>query len=112
MNMNNIPKFFYESTVHLMNNLKAYEEKTNKYIDAFKNYINNARTVLDAGCGPGEFARKLAKKRNTIVALDIQKQLLTEIKEENIYKICTDACNLPLRENSIDYVLSLINRTP
>jgi len=112
MNMFNIPKFFYESTVNLLSNLKAHEERTNKYIDAFKNYINNARTILDAGCGSGMFARKLAKKGNTIVALDIQKQLLTEIKEENIYKICADACYLPLRENSIDYVLSLTDRTP
>ena len=110
--MINIPKFIYESTVHLMNNLKAYEERTNKYVDTFKNYINNTGTILDAGCGSGAFAKKLAKKGNTIVALDIQKQPLTEIKEENIYKICADACNLPLKENSIDYVLSLINRTP
>jgi 2-polyprenyl-3-methyl-5-hydroxy-6-metoxy-1,4-benzoquinol methylase len=73
MNKTNIAKFFYERTVHLLSNLKAYEERTNKYIDAFKNYINNAGTILDAGCGSGEFARKLAKKGNTIVALDIQK---------------------------------------
>jgi len=105
--MINIPKFFYESTVNLLSNLKAYEERTNNYIDAFKNYINNTGTILDAGCSSGEFARKLAKKGNTTVALDIQKQPLTEIKEENIYKICADACYLPLRENSIDYVLSL-----
>jgi ubiquinone/menaquinone biosynthesis C-methylase UbiE len=106
MNKTNIAKFFYERAVNLLSNLKAYEERTNKYVEAFKNYINNAQTILDAGCGSGEFARKLAKKGNTITVLDIQKQYLTEIKEENIYKICVDACNLPLRENSIDYVLS------
>jgi ubiquinone/menaquinone biosynthesis C-methylase UbiE len=111
MNKINIAEFFYESAVHLLSNLKAYEERTNKYINAFKNYINKAGTILDAGCGSGEFAKKLAKKGNIIIALDIQKQPLTEIKEENIYKIFADACNLPLRENSIDYVLSLTDRT-
>jgi ubiquinone/menaquinone biosynthesis C-methylase UbiE len=110
--MINIPKFFCESIGHLMSNLGAYEERTNKYIDAFKNYIDNTGTILDAGCGPGKFARKLAKKGNTIVALDIQKQLLKEIKEESIYKVCADAQYLPLREKSIDYVLSLTSRTP
>jgi ubiquinone/menaquinone biosynthesis C-methylase UbiE len=108
--MINIPKFFYESAVHLMSNLGVYKERTDKYVGVFKNYINNTGTILDAGCGSGEFARKLAK--NTIVALDIQKQLLKEIKEERIYKICADAQYPPLRENSIDYVLSLTNRTP
>jgi len=103
--MINIPKFFYESAVHLMSNLGAYKERTDKYVEAFKNYIGNTRTILDAGCGSGEFARKLAK--NTIVALDIQKQLLKEIKGESIHKICADVQYLPLRENSIDYVLSL-----
>jgi hypothetical protein len=83
MNMINIPKFIYESTVHLMSNLKTYEERTNKYVDASKNYINNTGTILDAGCGSGAFAKKLAKKGNTITALDIQKQPLIEIKEEN-----------------------------
>jgi ubiquinone/menaquinone biosynthesis C-methylase UbiE len=62
--MINIPKFLYENAVHLMSNLGAYKERTDKYVDAFKNYINNTGTILDAGCGSGEFARKLAKKHN------------------------------------------------
>jgi 2-polyprenyl-3-methyl-5-hydroxy-6-metoxy-1,4-benzoquinol methylase len=56
MNKTNIAKFFYEKTVHLLSNLKAYEERTNK------NYINNAGTILDAACGSGEFAKKISKK--------------------------------------------------
>jgi Mg2+ and Co2+ transporter CorA len=48
--MINIPKFFYERTVQLLSNLKAYEERTNKYIDVFENYINNIEMILDAGC--------------------------------------------------------------
>jgi len=90
-----------------MSNLGAYEERTNKYIEAFKNYIKIPGTILDAGCGSGEFAKKLVKKGNTIVALDVQKQPLKEIKGETITKICGDACNFPLRENSIGCVLSL-----
>jgi hypothetical protein len=34
--MINIPKFFYESAVHLMSNLGAYEERTNKYMGALQ----------------------------------------------------------------------------
>jgi len=47
-----------------MSKLGAYEERTNKYIDAFKNYIENTGTILDAGCSPGKFARKLEKKKH------------------------------------------------
>jgi ubiquinone/menaquinone biosynthesis C-methylase UbiE len=90
-----------------MGRLHVYEERTDKYLSCFKQYVDNAKIVVDVGCGTGTFSKALAYGRRLVIALDIQEKLLREIEEENIHKVCADAHHLPFRENSIGCVLSL-----
>ena len=43
----NIFKAFYLRIVSLMNRLGAYGKRTNKYIDCFRPYVNNAKVIVD-----------------------------------------------------------------
>ena len=103
----NIFKLFYRKVVGLMDRLHIYEERTGKYVGCFKRYVDNARILLDVGCGPGAFSEALAYGERLVVALDIDREVLRKFEGENIERICADAHHLPLRECSIDCVLSL-----
>jgi len=73
----------------------------------FRQYIEDTKVVVDVGCGAGAFSKALDNGKRLIVALDIQKELLREIRGHNIQRVCADAHNLPFRTGSIDCVLSL-----
>jgi ubiquinone/menaquinone biosynthesis C-methylase UbiE len=95
----------YRKIVYLLDRLGVYEERTNKYVSSFEKFIDKKGIILDVGCGSGVFSKFFANE-NSVIALDIEKKLLREIKEENIHKVCADAHHLPFRENSIGCVLS------
>jgi len=108
----NIFKDFYHIAVSLMDKLGAYENRADKYVNCFRRYVNDAKVAADMGCGPGTFSGALADKERLVIALDVEKQLLRGLKEPGIEKVCADAHSLPFRGDSIDFVLSLANRTP
>jgi len=93
--------------VGLMDRLHIYEERTGKYLSYFKYYVDSARIVVDVGCGAGTFSRALACRQRLVIALDVAGRLLEEIKNPYVERICADAHNLPLREGSVDCVLSI-----
>lgn len=95
-----------------MDRLGAYEGRTDKYLNCFRRYIEDAGVVIDVGCGPGIFSRALANKRRLIIALDIEEENLRKIKDLDVEKVHADAQNMPFRKGSIDYVLSLTNGAP
>lgn len=104
----NIPKLMYKAIVNVAHKLGAYEERVDRYFNVFKQYISSSGVALDLGCGPGTFSRLLAKDGHFVIALDIDCEVLKQIPtESNIARICADAQNLPLRNNSIDYALSI-----
>lgn len=63
--------------------------------------------VVDVGCGSGTFSKALDDGKRLIVALDIQCELLRNVRGYNIERICADAHYLPFRGGSIDCVLSI-----
>lgn len=71
-------------------------------------------TILDVGCGRGDFIKVLASQYSQIniigidysdAAVDIAKENLSKYLNVNILK--SDSANLPFKNNSIDYVFCL-----
>jgi ubiquinone/menaquinone biosynthesis C-methylase UbiE len=96
--------------VRLLSRLHIYEERTGKYLNHFKHYVGEAGIVVDVGCGAGAFSKALASNSHLVIALDIESRLLGEFKDPYIEKVCADAHQLPLRDGSVDAVLSLTSR--
>jgi ubiquinone/menaquinone biosynthesis C-methylase UbiE len=92
--------------VRLMSRLHVYEERTGNYLSHFKHYVEDARMVVDVGCGVGAFSKALARQERLVIAIDIESSLLREIENPYIEKVCADAQQLPLRDGSVDAVLS------
>jgi len=68
-------------------------------------YLPRTGKILDAGCGPGIYARKLKKINDNIVGLD-----LTNVyeKNENEVPFCLGSItHLPIKSNSIDFIYCL-----
>jgi len=103
----NIFKFFYDKVVSLMDKLHVYEERTGKYLGYFKQNIDDAKVVVDVGCGTGAFSKALVSEKRLVVALDIDEGALRKIKDSRIERVCGDAHYLPLRDGLVDCVLSL-----
>ena len=103
----NIFKLFYRKAVGLMDRLHVYEERTGKYVDYFKRYVDDVKIIVDIGCGEGAFSKALADGKRLVIALDIDEGALRRIKSPLIERVWEDAHHLPLRESSIDCVLSL-----
>ena len=62
---------------------------------------------MDVGCGAGAFSKALACEKRLVIALDIEKRLLKEVQGSYVERMCADAHNLPLRDGSVDCVLSI-----
>jgi len=97
--------------VGLLNRLHIYEERTGKYLNHFKHYVDDAGIVVDVGCGTGAFSKALACEKRLVIALNIESRLLRGFEDPYIEKVCADAQQLPLRDSSVDAVLSLTSRT-
>jgi ubiquinone/menaquinone biosynthesis C-methylase UbiE len=111
----NIFRLFYGIVAGLLSRLHIYEERAGKYLNYFKHYVDKhyvdyAKIVVDVGCGTGAFSKALASNRHPVIALDIESRLLREFENPYIEKICADAQQLPLRDGSVDAVLSLTSR--
>ncbi|MCP4325567.1 MAG: malonyl-ACP O-methyltransferase BioC [Alteromonadales bacterium] len=69
----------------------------------------NDLTVLDLGSGTGFFTDLLASSYDRVIGLDISTDMLRFAKEtrnKNIVWLEADAHNIPLQDNSIDFIYS------
>ncbi|MEO0224938.1 MAG: glycosyltransferase, partial [candidate division WOR-3 bacterium] len=71
-------------------------------------------TILDIGCGKGEFLEKIlyqdhenVELLNNVIALDLRQEYLYEMSRKyKVYKtVIGDACNLPFKDKSIDLIV-------
>ena len=92
--------------VGLLSRFHIYEERTDKYLNHFKHHVDDERIIVDVGCGTGVFSKALASNRHLVIAVDIESRLLREFDDPYIEKVCADAHQLPLRDGSVDAVLS------
>lgn len=66
---------------------------------------NTVRTILDVGCGSGEYTKILSNLGNTI-ASDISFIQCERLKKLGFKCIQADALHLPLKSNSFDLILA------
>jgi len=70
-----------------MGKLHVYEERTDRYLSYFKHDVERAKIIADIGCGPGTFSKALARENRLVIALDIDEEMLKEIKDSRIEKV-------------------------
>ncbi|GLX86441.1 biotin synthesis protein BioC [Thalassotalea loyana] len=66
-------------------------------------------TVLDLGCGTGFFSDILATRFETVIGLDLSKDMLaytSENRNQDIHLVNANAMSLPFLDNSLDVVYS------
>lgn len=67
-------------------------------------------TILDIGCGNGWVAKKFSGKGCNVISIDISLTNTSRIKKQvpnnNHIAIVADVYNLPIKENSVDYVIA------
>lgn len=78
--------------------------------------VGSARTIVELGCGPGAFARALARwlgQNVQIVGIDLDPRFLhharcraSDDRLPNVHFVEGDALSLPLRDDSVDACLS------
>jgi 2-polyprenyl-6-hydroxyphenyl methylase/3-demethylubiquinone-9 3-methyltransferase len=67
----------------------------------------SGRSVLDVGCGSGQFSQWAAARGATVTSLDIGVRLLAEARRRSGSRaVAADACHLPLASNAFDIVIS------
>ena len=76
----------------------------------FADYDNNELLLLDLGCGSGFSTEVLLEKKFRVVSIDILPDMLHYFREKKIDNsliILADIRELPIRDNKIDYIISV-----
>ena len=67
-------------------------------------------TILDIGCGNGWVAKEFVKKGCNVISVDISlantSRIKKEVPDDNHIAIVADVYNLPIKENSVDYIIA------
>ncbi len=67
-------------------------------------------TILDVGCGNGWVAKEFVKKGCNVISVDISfentSRIINQIPDENHIALMADSYNLPIKENSVDYIIA------
>ncbi|SES89992.1 ubiquinone biosynthesis O-methyltransferase [Natronincola peptidivorans] len=97
-----------------------YESKMGRFVDevetnlAFSMFVpQKGMTILDVGCGTGNFSIKLAELGCKVVAIDLSEEMLkvarrkVEEKELDITFHTMDVYDIKLEENQFDAVFSM-----
>ena len=98
-------KRFYDTIASSYEELYGKEQEA-KY-DAALKVIGSAHlgNVLDVGCGPAIFLRKVVSLSTLRVGVDVSRQMLMNargIDASSIHLLCADADFLPLRDGTFD----------
>lgn len=109
----------YDLTAQIYD-MRYADEQTAKIKAALKNVdIRQGSLVLDVGCGTGLLFDYVAEKAETLVGIDIARQILLQAKKRaknlnNVNLIWADVDHMPLRENVFSHVFAftLIQNTP
>jgi 2-polyprenyl-6-hydroxyphenyl methylase/3-demethylubiquinone-9 3-methyltransferase len=67
----------------------------------------SGKSLLDVGCGSGQFSQWASERGATVTSLDIGVRLLAEARRRSQSRpVAADACHLPLASNAFDIVVS------
>jgi SAM-dependent methyltransferase len=77
---------------------------------AFAARLAKGRRVLDAGCGSGYGAAKLAQEAREILAIDVSQEAVDEARQQypaaNLRFECADCLDIPAADGSFDLVVA------
>lgn len=68
--------------------------------------LGASSTVLDAGCGTGDFTRAVASSGGVPIGLDISAKMLAHARTGGSALVLGDAASIPLRTSSVDGAVS------
>jgi len=88
---------------------KCHKKIINKHILKNKIKINNAKTILDLGCGSGRMLPFLKNTSSGIYGLDFSFEMLNIAKQynKNANLVCAGIENIPLKKNIIEIIISI-----
>lgn len=79
----------------------------------FENFSFKNKVILDLGTGTANLVKYIKPNFKYFIGIDREKSLLSEAKNKfikdkaNIYLLCSDAENIPIKNNSVDVILAL-----
>ena len=97
---------------HYLNLLSSFQDiEYLSYLGIIKKELEEARKVMDIGCGDGRFEYGLKDNKINVLGIDLSKQAIAfakafNINNENAEFICKDAFNLKIKEK-VDAVISI-----
>jgi ubiquinone/menaquinone biosynthesis C-methylase UbiE len=114
----------YILTNRMLEDTLAYYEQqiernrrmTNMFIESFENtyHLLKRKKALDLGCGSGAGVHTLSKYFNKVIGIDssikqliLARKTLEENTNENFILVCASADNLPLKDETIDYIQAI-----
>jgi len=80
--------------------------KNEKFIDAFLDMISNKSysNILEIGIGTGAVAKVMSEVKGPLIGIDISKEMIDQIKYDNITPIVANAHDLPFADSSFDLI--------
>jgi SAM-dependent methyltransferase len=105
------PRYFYESIAERFEGLDHPRDLRRRLSVVFDECLGQARLagqrMLDAGCGYGPFSEAGARRGAVVISLDIGEQLVARtIVRAGSRGLVADACQLAVRDESFDVVVS------
>lgn len=86
---------------------RAVRDETTSYQWLARAVSQHANVVLDVACGSGRMSRELEQPGRTVIGLDLSLAELQEASRRGEGPwVCADATRLPLRDESVDAVIS------
>jgi len=74
------------------------------------NFLDKNSIVIDVGSGGGWAAEKLVDKCGKFICIDVSEINLSKLssiyQQDNFFVIQADAMNMPIADNSVDYIIS------
>ena len=92
----------------------VYKYYVNKKLNLINEWLKPKSVILDVGCGTGVYTTFLAKRCETIVGLDVSREMIMRglFKArhqglDNVYFVIGDVANAPVQDRVFDLVFSV-----
>lgn len=96
----------YEGYKFIKESFRYYLERRKKHLEHFCTTVERCGIILDLGSGTGGYLDSL-KNYKRLINIVLSFNSLTAKKEDsgNVSRINADILNIPLKNNSVDYIL-------